>query len=100
MVFAGLGLIQTSGVRCGDEAMSPGDRCAPTKTTFSAYQDEARSYEEMAVVSEELHRTQSGWLITSGVVLVIAATGAVVVWRRERRAPGRAAYLVSEDPQR
>lgn len=99
MVFAGLGLNQTSGVRCGDEVMSPGDRCAPMKTTFSAYQDQGRSYEEMAAVSDDLHRTQSGWLITSGVVLVIAATGAVVVWRRERRAPARAGYLVSEDPR-
>jgi heme A synthase len=97
VVVAGLALAQTAGVRCGDEVMSPSDRCAPMKTTFSAYQDRGRSYEEMEAVSDELHATQTGWLVAGSVVFVLAATGAVVVWRRDRIPAARAPYRWPEE---
>lgn len=93
-VFAAVGLAQTSGVRCGDEVMTPSDRCAPMKTTFSAYQDQGRSYEEMAVVSDDLHATQTGWLVAGSIVFLLSAAGAVVVWRRDRVSNARRNYRV------
>ena len=55
------------------------------KTTFSAYQDQGRSYEEMAVVSDELHATQTTSLVAASVVFVLSTAGAVIIWRQVRR---------------
>jgi len=96
VVFSALGLAQTSGVRCGDEVMKPTDRCAPMKTTFSAYQDQGRSYQEMEAVSDELHATQTGWLVAGSIIFVLSAAGAVFAWRRDRGPSGRARYRTSE----